>query len=385
MRPPARKAVTIASNASRALAAVGLFRTGGPGARPIERMNRLGQRMAALRKSGIEVGMRTCRPRLGSVASSGLRERTDSSAQDIVRVERACENRTQQRPGFGDGISAAATRSNVDMSWQKRLFLPTNRGATHSRDTCCPFKMTTSPARRAANRKSRAARAPGRRAIQQKLAFRTWGGRREDAGRKPRFGKAGVAHRARPLHLAHHPVHITLRAQRLLPSLREQSVFVALRGAIREASHADFLVAHFSVQSNHVHLIVEARDNEALSGGVAGLSIRLARAGNAIMLRRGKFWADRYHARPLRKPRDVRNTVVYVITNWRKHIRGAQGPDPCSSAWWFTGWTASPRGPPPFGWSDHEPAPVRSPMSWLARTGWKRWGLVRPNEMPRSH
>src|SRR5262249_51577855 len=34
---------------------------------------------------------------------------------------------------------------------------------------------------------------------------------------------------------------------------------------------------------------------------------------------------DRYHARSLSTPREVRNALVYVLNNWRKHVRGAPG------------------------------------------------------------
>ncbi len=219
---------------------------------------------------------------------------------------------------------------------------------------------------------------------QQQLPFHTWGGIRRGAGRKPRLGKAGIAHRARPLHDRQHPLHVTLRVRRGLPSLRTQTVFFAIRGALGKASRAAFRIVHFSVQIDHVHLIIEAKDKAALSSGAAGLSIRVARAANWALRRRGRFWSDRYHARPLRSPREVRNAVVYVITNWRKHVQRSSGLDPCSSAWWFTGWSVPPRGPPSPGWTEDEPVPVRLARTWLGRVGWRKRGLVRLDERPRS-
>src|SRR5688572_2157595 len=48
--------------------------------------------------------------------------------------------------------------------------------------------------------------------LQQELPLRVRGrgGRRENAGRK-RMAASGVPHRARPVHKARHPVHVTLR------------------------------------------------------------------------------------------------------------------------------------------------------------------------------
>jgi hypothetical protein len=138
-----------------------------------------------------------------------------------------------------------------------------------------------------------------------------------------------------------------------------------------------FHVVHFSVQADHVHLIVEAVDRIRLSRGVAGLAVRIARAVNALLARRGRLWGDRYHARALRSPREVRHSLVYVLMNWKKHVPGARGFDSCSSAPWFDGWkTDSSR--KPLGVE----APVKPPWTWLASKGWRRHGLVGLEEGP---
>jgi len=209
-----------------------------------------------------------------------------------------------------------------------------------------------------------------------------WGGSRNGAGRKPSAKRAGLRHVARPEHARRHPVHVTLRAARRGPTLRRQSVFFEIRRAFARTTRSWFRLVHFSVQSDHIHLIVEAQDKAALSRGVAGLSIRVARAVNRVLGCRGKVWADRYHARALRTPREVRHGLVYVIANRRKHAPKTVGLDPCSSAWWFDGWKVPPTCEPP-AWESTS-APVEPAGTWLARTGWKRHGLVRSNEGPRA-
>jgi REP-associated tyrosine transposase len=216
---------------------------------------------------------------------------------------------------------------------------------------------------------------------QRELPFRTWGGKRRNAGRKPKAGRAGVSHKKRPEHAERHPVHVTLRAVRRLPSLRRQSVFVEIRQAFARTARSWFRVLHFSVQADHVHLLVEARDKTSLSRGLAGASIRLALAVNRVLERRGRVWSDRYHARALRTPREVRHGIVYVLMNWRKHIPQARGLDVCSSASLFDGWKVPPASGPPD--DESRPAPTRPPESWLARVGWKRHGLIGPNERPK--
>jgi REP element-mobilizing transposase RayT len=217
---------------------------------------------------------------------------------------------------------------------------------------------------------------------QRRFVFRTWGGKRPGAGRKPAGDRAGVPHTTRPAHQKRHPVHVTLRAARGLPSLRRQAVFLEERKALGAASRSWFRVLHFSVQSNHVHLVVEARDRAHLTRGMRGLAIRVALAVNRAIGRRGKVWGDRYHARALKTPREVRHGIVYVLANWKKHALEARGFDPCSSAWWFDGWKLRPSSGPP-GCETAEP-PVWAPREWLSAIGWRRHGLIGANERPRN-
>ncbi len=210
------------------------------------------------------------------------------------------------------------------------------------------------------------------------LRVRTWGGRRPGAGRKP-GPRPRVPHHRRPPHRAAHPLHVTLRALPGLPSFRSARLFPAIQHAIRLASHEGFALVEFSVQSNHLHLIVEAKDREALSSGMRGLAIRVARAVNRVLERRGRVWADRYHARPLTTPREARAALVYVLMNHRKH-EGAGGPvDRCSSAPWFRGWQALPQRLPAVS-----TPPAVTARTWLLQVGWRRHGLIRLTERPRS-
>jgi putative transposase len=205
-----------------------------------------------------------------------------------------------------------------------------------------------------------------------------WGGKRVGAGRRSR--RSTSSHRARPAHHRWQPVHVTLRARRRLPSLRKQVIFGEIRLAFARTGRSWFRLVHFSVQDDHVHLLVEANDRQSLSRGMAGVAIRLARAVNRVLCRKGPIWSCRYHSRALTTPREVRNALVYVIFNHRKHVPGTRGWDPCSSAPWLDGWETPPTGPP---FDNSECPPVRGPETWLARTGWKRLGLIRCGEAPK--
>ena len=210
---------------------------------------------------------------------------------------------------------------------------------------------------------------------QLELRPRTWGGKRPGAGRRPSGRKVGAPHRARPSHQARHPVHVTLRAVRAVASLRADTVFPAVRRALADASRDEFRVIEFSVQRDHIHIIAEAPDARGLSRGVQGLAIRIAKRVNSALQRGGAVWADRFHARALRTPREVRNALVYVLHNWCKHIRGAFGIDLRSSAVWFRGWRHPVRA------ADGNPAMVQS-RTWHAEVGWRRLGLISADEKP---
>jgi len=108
---------------------------------------------------------------------------------------------------------------------------------------------------------------------------------------------------------------VTLRST--LKSLRHPFVFPTLKGVLRELrARADqFRVTHFSVQGNHIHLIVEASSARALGSGLRSLTIRIAKRVNRLLMRCGPVFADRWHARPLTSPRAVRHVLVYVLTN----------------------------------------------------------------------
>jgi len=174
------------------------------------------------------------------------------------------------------------------------------------------------------------------------LAFRlpTWGGKRRRAGRRPKGTKAGVSHLERQGFSSRYPVHVTLRALSGVGYLRGGKLFQAIRSAIREAQgRFGIRIVHFSVQGNHLHLLVETEGAESLSRGMQGLVIRIARAINRVAGRRGKVFVDRYHAHILATRSEVANALRYVLENFRHHLRPDVAPvglDPCSSAQWVS-------------------------------------------------
>ncbi len=195
----------------------------------------------------------------------------------------------------------------------------------------------------------------------------TWGGRRAGAGRKPSGTRPAPPHRPRAPHDHREPLHVTLRARSGVPSLRGEVIWPVVRDAIRRSNRPSFRVVHFSVQSDHIHVIAEADSPAARRRGLWGLAVRTAKAINRRAGRHGPVWSDRYHARALGTPREVWRAITYVLLNFCKHLRAPPGVDPRSSGPWFDGWAQ----PPP---TPKDPRPVATPRTWLAAVGWRRVG-----------
>ncbi|HEX5054386.1 MAG TPA: hypothetical protein VFZ65_21590 [Planctomycetota bacterium] len=228
-------------------------------------------------------------------------------------------------------------------------------------------------------------RRPKNQPQQRVLPFRQNGGRRAGAGRKPNGDKAGVSHAPRALLAARFPAHVTLKLQRGLPRLRSPREYAALRAAFAAGCDRNgFRLAHYAVLNDHLHLLVEARDRERLTRGLQGLAIRIAKALNRLWARKGTVFADRYHDRILKTPREVRNALRYVLANGKKHaaegreVSVPQAIDIFTSAPWFDGFreTVTVRG------VEAMPRPVTDARTWMLTIGWRRHGLLSVHDLP---
>ena len=201
---------------------------------------------------------------------------------------------------------------------------------------------------------------------------------RRGVGRPRKEGS--ISHRARPVFDGgRSPVHVTLRMARTTPNLRSQRGFRCVEHALREeARRGELRVVHYSVQGNHVHLVVEADDRVVLARRMQGFSIRLARRINRDVMRhkRGTVLGQRYHARVLSTPSEVRHAIGYVLFNHTHHGSAADRMqlDPFSSARTFMHFAHAVRIP---RWSPGTgPPPLSKPSTWLLRGGFRRAGLV---------
>jgi REP element-mobilizing transposase RayT len=156
------------------------------------------------------------------------------------------------------------------------------------------------------------------------------------------------------------PLHVTLRMAPHVYNLRSRRSFRVIEASLRiGGDRFDVRVIRFSVQGNHIHLLVEAPNRRALARAIQGLSIRIAKGLNRMMGRSGRVLDDRYHARVLRTPTEVRHAIHYVLNNARKHA--AQ-----------RGQTCSPGYVDPYSSAGAPDLALPPAQTWLLRVSWKR-------------
>jgi REP element-mobilizing transposase RayT len=116
-------------------------------------------------------------------------------------------------------------------------------------------------------------------------------------------------------------VQVTLKMKPDIKNLRRRDVYRKIEACLRQAATRDDApICDFSVQGDHVHMLVDAANNKALTSAVRGVSIRVARAINKFWGRKGRVFSDRYHARLLRSPTEVLISRRYILNNYRKHL-----------------------------------------------------------------
>src|ERR1700754_1814866 len=116
-----------------------------------------------------------------------------------------------------------------------------------------------------------------KRKTQAAFVFRARGGKRKGAGRPAKGWRGSEPQGLRERFDRLSAVHITLRVVDDFPTLRSRSSYFAIRKATQAVlRRSDFRIVHVSLEKDHLHLIVEADNNEALTRGVQAFQISAA-------------------------------------------------------------------------------------------------------------
>ena len=210
-------------------------------------------------------------------------------------------------------------------------------------------------------------------------------------GRRPQAKRLGfVAHSTRDEHHEDHPVHVSMRRVPRAPSFRTERIFRTILGQLARLKRRGVRVVHYSVQDDHLHLIVEGSDRHDLSSQMRKLFSSIALAVNAVSLRHGSLFRDRHHRAELDGPTKTRNALIYVLFNDRKHHAQNGGAiteaffrelDDRSSVAWLEPRDWDPRARPPpdviarlrarDANIDGLGAARSDPETWFAQAGWR--------------
>lgn len=138
-----------------------------------------------------------------------------------------------------------------------------------------------------------------------------WGGRRKGAGKK-RIHSAGVAHTKREKITSREPLHVNFK---LTVTIKNENGLRAIKKSLENARKY-FHILHYSLQWNHIHLIIEATDNEALFRGMRSFTNTFVKC-----MGKGSIQKERYHLHVLRSVKETKNAFRYVIFNEAHHSR----------------------------------------------------------------
>ncbi len=203
-----------------------------------------------------------------------------------------------------------------------------------------------------------------------------WGGKRKGSGRKSQSGM--VNHMKREKIDFKKPLHMTLKLRDGLPSLRCDLMFGNLKRCLKKAKDRGLRVIHFSLESNHLHLLIECRDNKTLSLGMKSLGASLGKAIRKFAGGKGAVFKGRYHLHILKTPTEARNGMAYVLLNRAKHWKSIAFVDRYSSGAYFTDWRKllgrdiGPILSARRGLRKAPPDYLSEAQSWLAREGWRK-------------
>lgn len=220
---------------------------------------------------------------------------------------------------------------------------------------------------------------------QLEMKIKTWGGRRKGSGRPNKTGR--LNHMRRVDFSPKHPLLITQKL--LVEGLRQKAIHALLKEAIDGMRDYGARVSHYSLQGNHLHMILEINvtksisvkhHTEALSLAMKSFGCRFAKGVKQILnLDSAVIFKGRYHCSVLTTPSQVKNALRYVLLNQAKHAELIEHIDIYSSGFYFSYWREllGNRFTDLVEQQAHSamnvpPLYLSRPTTWLLREGWKR-------------
>lgn len=138
------------------------------------------------------------------------------------------------------------------------------------------------------------------------------------AGR-PAIHDRGIRHTARGDIKRSTPLHLTIKINKEKSGLRNKSILKVLHTSIKKARLIGLRIAHYTLEYDHVHLLVEADNTKVLGKGMQSFGISFSKGINKIKESKGQVFKTRYHFRKLKTVVEVKNVINYIFGNSIKH------------------------------------------------------------------
>lgn len=138
------------------------------------------------------------------------------------------------------------------------------------------------------------------------------------AGRKA-IHDPGIRHTHRPVFKKPASLHLTIKIAKEKSNLKNKEVLSILKRAILNSRKMGLRVIHFTLEYDHIHLLIEAENNHLLGKGMQSFGVTLSKAINKLKKTSGQVYRHRYHFRKITSARQLKNVMNYIFRNGLKH------------------------------------------------------------------
>jgi REP element-mobilizing transposase RayT len=129
-----------------------------------------------------------------------------------------------------------------------------------------------------------------------------------------------IPHRERETIPKKTPVHVTIKINKhIVHTLRNKIIFQKISRAITKARNKGIRLVHFTIQRDHVHMLIEAENKNQLGKAMQALGISFSKSLKSLTKTKLKIFKDRYHVHILKTLKEVRNAKSYILGNAIKH------------------------------------------------------------------
>jgi REP element-mobilizing transposase RayT len=136
----------------------------------------------------------------------------------------------------------------------------------------------------------------------------------------PDHKKKSIPHRERAIIPRNTPVHVTIKINKhIVSTLRNKIIFKKISQAISKARNKGIRLIHFTIQRDHVHMLIETNDKKQLGRAMQAMGISLAKSLKNLTKKKLRIFKDRYHVHILKTLKEVQNAKSYILGNALKH------------------------------------------------------------------